>query len=1404
MPQYNSTDKRTQTIGITGYTEASTVLEVIGNTTFDGNVDLGDDDRLRLGDGADLQIYHDSTFNNGIIKESGSGNLLFGGDNILFRDAALSELHARFITNGSAELYYDNIKRLETTATGATITGTLIADGISLGDNDEIRLGDGNGDLGIWHNGSNSIINDEGVGDLYLGGNSSVNITNSGLNEFKAKFITDGAVELYYDNVKKFETTSTGATLTGVLVADGVDLGDDDRLRFGDSQDLQIYHDGSNSFINDSGVGDLYIRGSSIVHLQTAGGEDGVKVITDGAVELYYDNTKRLETTATGATTTGTLLADSLSTGAAGTGINISTNTITGPSTLTIDPAAIGDNTGTVVIAGDLQIDGTTTTVNSTTMTVDDKNLELGTGAANDAAADGGGITIVSGDGNKTFQFEATGDNLGSSENLNLANTKEYKINNTSVLSATTLGSGVTASSLTSVGILNGLTVDGDLLISDRIGHLNDSNTAIRFPATDTIRFATSGSSRLDVTPNGYILLGTTIEPSGGDVHAQNAKLLIQGRVGNTADSGRLNLQRGSSASDNSSIGSISFTDNGNNAFSRIETFADATPGSTSFPGRIVFSTTNDGASTPTEKLRITSDGVLLVGTNSTSNTLASAIIEGNPTNNVGNIAVTYSGSTPAVGDQLGNVAFGDSGHVQSAFIGAARDGGTWTSGSSQPTKLQFTTTPDGSAQTGGFLRMTIKGDGNIGIGTSNPTELLNLAADSAHRILLKRTGTTPSEVSFGNEGNYAVISNNTNGIDLRTGSTPSSSMHIDQNGLVGIGTENPATILEIAGTGSPTIRVTDLDGTDQFGQIIANNGTFVVESRDDTSTGRIMFRGRDGSGTVEYGRFDSNGDLGIGIADPQERLHVSSVILVTGETPQIRLNSSATDASDNDRSILGQATAANNFVNTAATGDTVLRGTSTDNLLFGIGTSEKVRITSSGFVGINETNPLTGLTINEWGTQPVPNSNTYPYPAGNWVTNWVTQTNNSNDYWAGFGGGGYLRSSATVNIALAPNHADISDQAGMYIAGEATSTTTSVFTIGKIVGGSATGSSSSPGTQRATKDELFRITNIGNVGINTTAPREKLDISAGRIILDQDYQFTWADGTTNRVRIYGDSGDNFIVENGSSNTERLRIGSAGQIGLSGANYGSSGQVLTSNGATSAPTWQDVSSINLANETTDTETFLTFALAATGQQALKTNDNLTFNSSTGALSASTLVSTVATGTAPLTVTSTTLVTNLNADLLDGQEGSFYTNASNINAGTLAIAYGGTNSSATPTAGGAAYGTGTAYAFTAAGTSGQVLTSNGAAAPTWQDVAVAATDESTDTTCFPLFATAATGAVTLKTDASGLTYDSANERLQSTDVTVKGAVRCENSASTERFEILYNETTDSLDFSYFAS
>jgi hypothetical protein len=114
-------------------------------------------------------------------------------------------------------------------------------------------------------------------------------------------------------------------------------------------------------------------------------------------------------------------------------------------------PVTFGSN---VTVTGDLTVNGTTTTINSTTVTIDDKNFVLGDVASpTDAGADGGGITLK-GTTDKTFNWVDATDAWTSSEHLNLLTGKAFYINGTSVLSSSALGSGVTASSLTSVGTI--------------------------------------------------------------------------------------------------------------------------------------------------------------------------------------------------------------------------------------------------------------------------------------------------------------------------------------------------------------------------------------------------------------------------------------------------------------------------------------------------------------------------------------------------------------------------------------------------------------------------------------------------------------------------------------------------------------------------------------------------------------------------------------------------------------------------------------------------------------------------------------------------------------------------------------------------------------------------------------
>lgn len=93
---------------------------------------------------------------------------------------------------------------------------------------------------------------------------------------------------------------------------------------------------------------------------------------------------------------------------------------IRGPETFVIDPAAVGDNTGTVVIKGDLQVDGTTTTINSTTVTIDDKNIVIASGSADASAANGAGITV---DGaNATFNYSVSGDKWTANKSVETSN----------------------------------------------------------------------------------------------------------------------------------------------------------------------------------------------------------------------------------------------------------------------------------------------------------------------------------------------------------------------------------------------------------------------------------------------------------------------------------------------------------------------------------------------------------------------------------------------------------------------------------------------------------------------------------------------------------------------------------------------------------------------------------------------------------------------------------------------------------------------------------------------------------------------------------------------------------------------------------------------------------------------
>ena len=258
-------------------------------------------------------------------------------------------------------------------------------------------------------------------GNLDVDGHTELDELNvSGLSTFASNVDINASVAISTNlNVTGLSTfnndVSFGATAT---------FGDDSKLKFGDGNDLEIYHNGNNSVIHNVGVGTLYIDSASDVIIS----EDSItakraKFIQDGAVELFHDNVKTFQTVGSGI---------SISSGTA------STATIFGPSNIVIDPmpAGVGETSGNVYIKGDLYVEGTQFQVDSTTVNIADKVIGIATTCTSDVLLDGAGIGIGTDGNQKTWTYDNNNTALRSSENINVPSDKVYQIDGTEVLSS--------------------------------------------------------------------------------------------------------------------------------------------------------------------------------------------------------------------------------------------------------------------------------------------------------------------------------------------------------------------------------------------------------------------------------------------------------------------------------------------------------------------------------------------------------------------------------------------------------------------------------------------------------------------------------------------------------------------------------------------------------------------------------------------------------------------------------------------------------------------------------------------------------------------------------------------------------------------------------------------------------
>jgi hypothetical protein len=187
---------------------------------------------------------------------------------------------------------------------------------------------------------------------------------------------------------KRLYTEDSGGTVIEVGTNPGTDVtfADNRKAIFGAGSDLQIYHDGSNSYVSDQGTGSLFITGASNMYLQNGSSETFLDATTNGSVRLFYDNSLKLETTSTGIDVTGTVVSNGLTlennaeylkvTNSSGSatrafGVNSANNLYIGGIDADIGPILFVDNGATLATLGPTGIDVTGTVVSDGVQSTD-------------------------------------------------------------------------------------------------------------------------------------------------------------------------------------------------------------------------------------------------------------------------------------------------------------------------------------------------------------------------------------------------------------------------------------------------------------------------------------------------------------------------------------------------------------------------------------------------------------------------------------------------------------------------------------------------------------------------------------------------------------------------------------------------------------------------------------------------------------------------------------------------------------------------------------------------------------------------------------------------------------------------------------------------------------------------
>ena len=258
-----------------------------------GHLKLTDSGRLFLGTSSDLQLYH-----------NGSGSFIDAYTNNLQIRNDASELMAEFKRNLSVDLYHDGTKRFETKVNGAQVNGSTLF----------IRGGTGEDSILQFISNNSASYNDHYNFRVAATGAFSLQ-TEVNANQYENILTAtqNGAVELYHNNSKKIETTSTGVTISG-----NANFLNNNKIILGTGADAEIFHNDTDFHIDAQASGgatrNIYMTCGTLneggFFVRSNAGDTMFKALTDSSCFLYFDDSLKFRTMTDHCEIRGHLLPD--------------------------------------------------------------------------------------------------------------------------------------------------------------------------------------------------------------------------------------------------------------------------------------------------------------------------------------------------------------------------------------------------------------------------------------------------------------------------------------------------------------------------------------------------------------------------------------------------------------------------------------------------------------------------------------------------------------------------------------------------------------------------------------------------------------------------------------------------------------------------------------------------------------------------------------------------------------------------------------------------------------------------------------------------------------------------------------------------------------------------------------